>query len=159
MKKIFKPLCTFICLFTLLCSSTSVQAEDSVISTHVECLENGGKLEVTIIEHNANPTTKSTSKTKSASKVVKYRDSKGTVCWSVTVTGTFPYNGSTSKCTASKVSASSNNSNWRIASKSSSRSGNTASATATAKRYNGSSVVQTVTRTVKLSCSKTGVLS
>lgn len=159
MKKIFKSLCTFALLFTLLFSSTSVQAADSVISTHTEYLENGDELEITIIEHERNVSPKSTSKTKSASKVAKYRDNKGTVCWSVTVTGTFTYNGSTSKCTASKVSASSNNSNWRIASKSSSRSGNTASATATAKRYNGSTVVQTITRTVKLSCSKNGTLS
>lgn len=159
MKKIIKIICPLLFAFTLLLSSISVEASDSALSTYTEYFENGESFEVTIIQHNTDILLKSNSKAKSASKIGKYRDSNGTVLWSVTVTGTFTYTGSTSKCTASKVSASSNNSNWKIASKSSSRSGSTASATATAKRYNGSNVVQTSTKTVKLSCSKNGTLS
>lgn len=159
MKKFMKIISSFLFAFTLIFSSVSVEATDSVLSAYTEYFENGDSFEVTVIQHNDEYLLRANSKTKSASKVGKYRDSNGTVLWSVTVTGTFTYNGSTSKCTASKVSASSNNSNWRIASKNSSRSGNTASATATAKRYNGSNVVQTATKTVKLSCSKNGSLS
>lgn len=159
MKKIIKLTCPLFFAFTLIFSSVSVKASDYVLSTDIEYFENGESFEVTIIEHHSDVSTRANSKTKSSSKIGKYRDSNGTVLWSVTVTGTFTYNGSTSKCTASKVSASSNHSNWRIASKNSSRSKNTASATATAKRYNGSNVVQTSTKTVKLSCSKNGTLS
>jgi hypothetical protein len=49
--------------------------------------------------------------------------------------------------------------NWKIASKSASKSGNQAKASATAKRYLVSLVVQTVSKTVILTCSKTGALS
>lgn len=158
MKKFLNYSFIFIFLLSVFFSPVSVRANDSILSSQKEYLENGDYFEITTIEHDINDFF-STSKTITASRTAKYVTSSGTVCWSVTVTGTFSYNGSTSKCTASKVSASSNNSNWRIASKNSSHSGNTASATATAKLYKGSGVVQTVTRTVKLSCSKNGVLS
>lgn len=159
MKKFMKIISSFLFAFTLIFSSVSVEAADSVLSTYTEYFENGDSFEITVIQHNDEYLLRANSKTKSASKVGKYRDSNGTVLWSVTVTGTFTYNGSTSKCTASKVSASSNNSNWRIASKNSSRSSNTASATATANLYKGSKIIKTATKTVTLSCSKTGSLS
>lgn len=158
MKKFIKRSFIFIFLLSVLFSPISVYANDTILSSQKKYLENGDYFEITTIEHDTNNFF-ATSKTITASRTAKYVTSSGKVCWSVTVTGTFTYNGSTSKCTASKVSASSNNSNWRIASKNSSRSGNTASATATAKRYNGSNVVQTATKTVKLSCSKNGSLS
>ena len=159
MKKFMKIISSFLFAFTLIFSSVSVEAADSVLSTYTEYFENGDSFEITVIQHNDEYLLRANSKTKSASKVRKYRDSNGTVLWSVTVTGTFTYNGSTSKCTASKVSAISNNSNWRIASKNSSRSGNTASATATANLYKGSKIIKTATKTVTLSCSKNGTLS
>lgn len=159
MKKFMKIISSFLFTFTLIFSSVSVEAADSVLSTYTEYFENGDSFEITVIQHNDEYLLRANSKTKSASKVGKYRDSNGTVLWSVTVTRTFSYNSSTSKCTASKVSASSNNSNWRIASKNSSRSGNTASATATANLYKGSKIIKTATKTVTLSCSKNGTLS
>lgn len=159
MKKFMKIISSFLFAFTLIFSSVSVEAADSVLSTYTEYFENVDSFEITVIQHHDEYLLRANSKTKSASKVGKYRDSNGTVLWSVTVTGTFTYNGSTSKCTASKVSAISNNSNWRIASKNSSRSGNTASATATANLYKGSKIIKTATKTVTLSCSKNGTLS
>ena len=44
--------------------------------------------------------------------------------FSVTVTGTFTYTGSSSTCTKSVAEASSKNANWKISSKSASKSGN-----------------------------------
>ena len=158
MKKIFNYSFIFIFLIAVFFSPVSVRANDSILSSQKEYLENGDYFEITTIKHDSNDFF-STSKTITASRTAKYVTSSGTVCWSVTVTGTFTYNGSTSKCTASKVSASSNNSNWKIASKSSNRSGSTASATATAKLYKGSTVIKTSTKIVKLSCSKNGTLS
>jgi hypothetical protein len=46
-----------------------------------------------------------------------------------------------------------------IVSTSASKSGNQAIGSATARCYNGSIVIQTVSRTVILTCSKTGALS
>ena len=158
MKKFIKHSFIFIFLLSVLFSPISVYANDTILSSQKEYLENGDYFEITTIEHDTNSLF-ATSKTITASRTAKYVTSSGKVCWSVTVTGTFTYNGSTSKCTASKVSAISNNSNWRIASKNSSRSGNTASATATANLYKGSKIIKTATKTVTLSCSKNGTLS
>lgn len=59
----------------------------------------------------------------------------------------------------SKTVTKSNVNIWKITSSSSGKSKNTASATATAKHYYNNSVVDTVTRTVKLTCSSTGKFS
>ena len=72
---------------------------------------------------------------------------------------TFTYGSGTSKCISSSVSAKSNVNIWKITSSSSGKSKNTASATATAKHYYNNSVVDTVTRTVRLTCSSTGKFS
>lgn len=116
--------------------------------------------EVTI-EEDAPPLiqTMATTKTKSGSRTHTFYNSAGKQLWYVKVSGTFTYNGSTSKCTASSVTAASSVSNWKMSNKSASKSGATATAKATAKLYSGSSVVQTINQTAKVSCSKSGVLS
>lgn len=84
--------------------------------------------------------------------------SGSTVLWTVTVTGTFEYTGSTSICTASSVTTTCPATNWKITSKSASKSGATASAKATASRYNNGSVVETKTQSVFLVCGSDGTL-
>lgn len=111
---------------------------------------------IEVVETNTN--TRATS-TKTAKKTSYFKNSSGTNLWSVTVTGTFTYNGSTSSCTSATVSAASYNNNWKISTKSSSKSGNTASATATAKYYLDGSLISTHKNTVKLTCDKNGNLS
>lgn len=88
------------------------------------------------------------------SKTRAYKDAKGNILWSVTVTASFSYDGSTSKCTSASASASVMNTNWKIISKSSSRNGNEGKATAIAE-YRDSN---RTTRTVTIKCSKTGAL-
>ena len=61
--------------------------------------------------------------------------------------------------TSSTVTAQSNVTAWKLTRKSASKSGNTASATATAKQYFDGTVVNTIKRTVILTCSSTGVFS
>jgi hypothetical protein len=101
-----------------------------------------------------------TASTKTGSKKTTYYNSSDDILWYVQVTGAFTYNGTTSSCTSSTVSAVSQDSAWAISSKSASKSGNQATGNATAKRYNGLGLVaQTVSKTVILTCSKTGALS
>lgn len=97
--------------------------------------------------------------TKTAKKTAYIKNSSGAVLWSVTVTGTFSYNGTTSTCTSSSVSTSVSNSYWSIVSKSSSKSGNKASAKATAKNSINGDTIATMTKEVTLTCSPTGALS
>lgn len=116
MKKFIKHSFIFIFLLSVLFSPISVYANDTILSSQKEYLENGDYFEITTIEHDTNSFF-ATSKTITASRTAKY------------------------------------------ASKNSSRSGNTASATATANLYKGSKIIKTTSKTVKLSCSKNGTLS
>lgn len=90
-----------------------------------------------------------------ASKTGRYKDSRGNTLWSVTVTASFSYDGSTSKCTSVSASAVSYSSYWNIIKTSSSKNGNEGKAKAVA-RHTSSRIVN---RTVTIKCSKTGILS
>lgn len=97
--------------------------------------------------------------TKSGTKTVNYRNAAGNIVWSVSVHGNFTYNGSTSSCTSSTVSTTCPSSVWRIISKSARKSGSVAIGEATAKLYSNGIPIQTLTREVRLTCSKSGTLS
>ena len=113
-------------------------------------LDNGYYLE-TIIEE--------TSMARAAKrKTANYKNAQGAIMFSVTVTGTFTYTGSSSTCTKSVAEASSKNTNWKISSKSASKSGNKATAKAIAKRYVDGVAVETQNCTVTLICSSNGSL-
>ena len=89
-----------------------------------------------------------------------YETTTTTKLWSVTVTGNFSYvKGKSSKCTSSSVSAVSYSASWKISNKSSSKSGNTATASATVLQYSGTRPVNSVTRKVSLTCDVNGILS
>lgn len=100
------------------------------------------------------------SKTVTKTKLYNCKNAEGKVMWYVKVTGTFTYGNGSAKCTASTPSAASRNNSWKVSKATGSRSGNWCSATATGKHYGKNGKVdQTLTRTVKLTCSPTGVFS
>lgn len=99
------------------------------------------------------------SSTKSGSKTVNCKNSKGKILWSVKVHGSFTYNGKTAKCTSSTVSTTCPASNWKIASSSAWKDGANAMAKAIAKKYVAGIVTKTETETVTLHCSSSGKLS
>lgn len=74
--------------------------------------------------------------------------------WSISVTGTFSYNGSSCTCTKATVSTTKPSSMWSLSNKKASKSGNKAIASVT-----GHAPGVTVTRTVTLTCSPSGNLS
>ena len=78
--------------------------------------------------------------------------------WTVTVIGTFEYDGSHSTCTTSSVSTTVSSSYWKISSKSATKSGSSATAKATGQRYNNGVVVETHTESVTLVCGSDGTL-
>lgn len=98
-------------------------------------------------------------KTKTAKKTVTYKDSSNNTLWSVTVTGTFSYNGSSSSCKKASVSGTSYHSNWVVTNKKCSKSGNKATASATGKEYVDDKVAISINKTVSVSCSKSGDIS
>ena len=141
-------------LFPLNSASAATQPDTTIVET----FEDGSYIESTIEEISV-PSSRSTTYTKSGRKTNTYKSSSGTALWSVTVTGTFTYNGSSATCTKSTVSTASYSNNWKISSSSASKSGATAKATATAKKYLDGSYVTSISRSVSLTCSKSGTLS
>lgn len=134
-------------------------ASTSTVSEEIEYLPDGSYY-VTIIEDapSSDIQTRAT-KTVTKTKTTYYKNTSGKTLWWVKVTGTFTYGNGTSKCTSAKASAASENSSWKVSNISSSRSGNTASATATGKQYLDGKVAKTLTKKVTLKCSSTGVFS
>lgn len=96
--------------------------------------------------------------TKTMSKRTSYKNASGKVMWYVQVTGTFTYGNGTAKCTKSSVTAASNNSTWKIVSKSASKSGSKATATAKARHYNNGIPAELLTKSVTLTCSPNGTI-
>lgn len=131
-------------------------------SSHTHVISNviaEGIYAETTIELLPSVSTRSTSiSTISGKKTNTYKNSSGEVLWTISVIGTFNYNGTSSSCINSTVSTSVSNNNWRITSASASKSGASAKATATAKKYLNGICTQKVTQNVTLSCSKTGKL-
>lgn len=149
-----KKIILIICMICLLCLPSSVYALDDHSHTKIEYLADGSYYETTINYFNSFARSQ-----KSSSKTVKYYSSNNEPCWYVTVTGTYSYGNGTAKCTASKVTAGTYKNNWKIVDKSSSKSGATAIASAKANRLQNGHVLETKTKTIKLTCSSTGSLS
>ncbi len=143
-------LCT---VFSLPVSAAEMPMNE-VTTTTIEYLENGDYIETVLTVYETN----SRAATKQGTKTSNYKNSSGTVLWCVTVYGSFTYNGTTSSCTSVSRSTESFNSNWTIKSSSCTKSGNCASATATAtlNKLIGS---EDHSLTVNLYCSPYGIIS
>ena len=126
----------------------------------IEYLDNGDYI-ITYIEDDEiiEPDDGSKSTTVTKTKTSKYKNSAGATMWYIKVQGTFTYNGTTSTCNSAAHKAAAIGSTWSIISASHSKSGNKATATATARHSSGGGVYSDYTRSVTLKCSATGVFS
>ena len=159
MKKCMLLLLSITLAFWQPTTASAAVPTDTTITTIVEIFEDGSYIETVIEKKTSSFSARSTTSTLTGKRTLTYRNSEGSALWSVTVTGTFTYNGSSATCTKSTVSATSYNSNWRISSSSASKSGATAKATASAKRYMDGTYIRTMTQSVSLTCRKNGTLS
>lgn len=150
MKKLFT---VFLALSILLMPIT---ANASETNTNIEYIGDGIYLE-TYIEDTEISTFAANTITKT--KVGNYKNDAGTLLYTIKVTGTFTYNGTTSTCTSSSVTATTYVSDWKVISKSASKSGNKATATAIFSQYLNGHLIQSKMPTITLTCSATGVLS
>jgi len=158
MKKIISILLSFSLLFVYV---QPVNAAPKTLSD-VEYLEDGSYFVTTIDVDTSSSSSllRSAAATCSGNKTVTYKSSSGSSLWSVTVKGSFSYvRGSSATCTSSTVSTSVYSASWKINNKYASRSGRTASATATGSQYMGGKAIGSITKTVSLTCSVNGVLS
>lgn len=158
MKK-FSTILTIIALILILCIPTNALAINNTdTKIIIENLENGDYIE-TVIESNSNPgILPMVSNTITKTKTKNYKNSSGTILWSVSVTGTFTYNGTTSTCTNCSKKTTSPGANWSIKSSSVSKSGNSATAKATAT-YKTATLTKDYSMSVTIKCSTNGKIS
>lgn len=153
MKKIFISLLIISTL--LFVPASNVSALENITTYIEERFDDGSYIEVTI--HYGDLNTRSTT---THSKTATFKGEDGTKYWSVTVKGTFSYNGKTSSCTSSSVSTKNYSTTWKLSNAKASKNGATASASVTAKQYHPDGIVyRTINKTVKLTCDKNGNLS
>ena len=120
--------------FFILIFSISFSAYAASPTQQIEYLSDGSYIVTEIVSEPSDYSLFSTTQTKS--KTSTYYNAANEKIWAVTVTGTFSYGN-----------------------KKASKSGNTAKASATGVRYINGHAVQSITRTVTLTCSATGNFS
>lgn len=153
-----KKLKFFLLTLTLIISfNVPVKAQSMEVPySQTEYLENGDYIETTIT---ILPSPRK-SFSRSGEKNTKYRNSAGTILWSVTVRASFSYvPGKSSKCTSASGYSTSKSSSWKVSSATTSKNGNSATATATGTQYKNSKPIGSITRSVTLSCDSYGNLS
>lgn len=153
MKKVLSFLFIVLIVF---CVSINACASSDAITT-VEYFEDGSCIETTIVVKEYISTY--ATQVKKVEKSISYKDEDGIVCWKATLTATFRYTGSSATCTDSDVTYTINDSAWKITSATASKSGNTATADITAKRYTLGIPFKTVDRTITMTCSANGTIS
>lgn len=146
--KLFAFFLSLLLFTTCVCAESS---QKSVVSfDHID-LPNGDYIIEIITETDVQAYA---TNTKSGTKTATRYTSDNVALFSVTVTGTFSYNGSTSKATSASATVNLLNPAVSYVSKSAKCSGNSAIATGTTKYCD-----VTYYGTTKLSCSSSGVLS
>ena len=138
-----------ICVFPLNCVAQETQEEYIV-----EYFSDGSYMTEKIISSSMRA-----SGTKSGSKVKSYYGSDGETEWSVTITGTFSYTGSSATCTSASCSVTVYDSAWYTISKSASKSGSTATGNVTMGEKLLGVKVDEVSTSVSLKCDANGNLS
>lgn len=93
------------------------------------------------------------------SKPSAYYDSEGVIQWRVTLTGSFTYNGSSATCTSSSANVTIYDSTWYTISKTTGKSGNTATASVTMGKKAVGVTVAKVPISMTLECDADGNLS
>jgi hypothetical protein len=154
-KRIIALLLTmFLCFVSIPASSESLNSDLQIIyypdGSYVitELIDDSTE---SLLLHNRTTVTKS--------KASTYYANTGTKCFTLTVTGTFTYDGTSATCTSATYSSTIHNNEWSLATGAASHSGNSATATGTFVRKVLGVVVSTKILTVTLSCSPSGEFS
>ena len=152
MNKFFRIIFVLMLLFL---NVTPCSADNISVTTYF--LENGDYLEIELIQSGTDFLSRS-SRTTSGSKKVSYKKGS-TVLWSVSVKGTFTYDGDNALCINADVSTTCPSKAWQISKSFASKSLNKAIASATAKNYIKGVCIQTVSKKATLTCNAKGNLS
>mgnify|MGYP004531695729 CR=1 FL=1 len=161
MKKLMALLLSLVTVLSMTCVAFAgeMPTTPNTYPAEYEYFDDGSYM-VTIISNEPSCITSRSATTVTKSKTVNYYSSSNDIIWYVKVTGSFKYGNGSASCLSSNVSAGSNYSNWKISNKTSSKSGSTAKASATAKQYSTSGIlINTINKSVTLTCDSNGKFS
>ena len=154
-----KRLISFILFFSFVFSVLGITvcaAETTDSNAEITYFEDGSYLVTIITEEPVNAQARGTAQTKNGQKSTYFYSSTNKLLCSLTVYGTFTYDGTTARATNASYSYTVDHSFWSFDSGSCSKSGSKVTATAT---FNFLSFVQSRTISVSLACSPNGTLS
>ncbi len=154
MKKVIATLVAFVLILSALPIQIAYASQEQELLEVVR-YEDGSYLEITL---EAAPQTRA-SGSLTKTKNYTFKDSNDTAQWKISLTGSFTYTGTTSTCTAASCNVTIYQSNWSVASKSASKSGNTAYGTARILRKYLGATVSDKTYNLTLTCDKNGNVS
>ena len=156
MKKFLTILLTALLLVNI--STPAAKANTStIVYSEIEYISEDLYLEIEIEEYTN--TTQRATQTKTAAKKVSLKNSSNTTVATFTITGTFTYDGTTSKCTAASHSSTINNSAWAFTFKTANRLTNRAIGQYIIECTINGKVVQQLSDSVILACAPDGTLS
>ncbi len=157
MKKLLSAILAVCIAFSFAALTVSAETAESAVASNqqIEYLEDGGYIIVTV-EEDASPRA-TTSKT--GKKTFDCYNDDDEKIWTAVVTGTFTYTGSSATCTSSSTSYTIHNTSWHHYSSSASKSSNKAIGDFVFKKRVLGITIQTLQKTVTLTCSATGSLS
>lgn len=133
----------------------STNTNETTTST-VTYLKDGSYLVTTISEDSSS--TRATN-TKSGSKTTTYYSATDEALWKATLKGTFSYTGSSATCTAASETHTVYDSSWKITSATATKNGNKAIGAFVAKHYVLGIPIQTIEKSLTITCSASGTLS
>lgn len=143
-------------LMLIVMCPTNAFAGETAADKYVEYFEDGSYI-VTELETSGISTFAAS--TKNYSKSASYYNSDNEKEWTITLSGTFSYTGSSATCTKATKSYKIYDDRWKVTSSSASKSGNKATGNFTVKRYLAGIPIRTVNKSLTITCSKTGVCS
>lgn len=147
------------CIYFLLPESANADTISPRHDQNIISLKNGDYITVTLTEK-VEAEGRTTAHIKTGTKTYYCRNANNVILWSYSISGTFSYDGIRASCTKVTDTCRINSGLWKNQITSTSRSGNTAVGKITIKKYDLSGrPTNTVTQTIKITCSKTGRLS
>lgn len=157
MKRILVLLLALSITITTFTSTTSAVT----LNSQIERFDDGSYaiIVATSIHNNPAFNNYSSQSTKTGTKTYSHYNSSGQKMWYIKVIGTFTYGNGTYTCTKSDIETKSYSSYWSLSGASSARSGATAYAGVTAKRYYNGTLTNTIQKTISLTCNPDGSFS
>ena len=155
MKKLISLLSVII-MIAVMCPATAFANDEIVTDRYVEYFDDGSYI---VTELTESTITTFAAKTVSKSKASHYYESDNSKAWTVILSATFSYTGSSATCTKATTSSTIYNSSWKVKSAVASKSGNKATGTFTVKKYVLGVPLKSIDRTLTITCSNTGVCS